>query len=61
MDTLAVTGDVTDPRLVADLARQVEARFERLNVLVNNVGDFLMLAKPFETFSDEEVERLYAR
>ena len=60
VETLAVTGDVTDPAAVADLARQVAARFGRLDVLVNNVGDFLMLAKPFETLSDEEVERLYA-
>ena len=60
VETLAVTGDVTDPIAIVDLARQVEARFGRLDVLVNNVGDFLMLAKPFETLSDEEVERLYA-
>ncbi len=59
VETLAVTGDVTDPSAVADLAVRVEARFGRLDVLVNNVGDFLM-AKPFETLTDEEVERLYA-
>ena len=59
-DALVVTGDVTDAATVADLAARIEARFGGLDVLVNNVGDFLMLAKPFETLTDDEVERLYA-
>jgi 3-oxoacyl-[acyl-carrier protein] reductase len=57
---LVVTGDVTDAAVVADLAARIEARFGGLDVLVNNVGDFLMLAKPFEMLDDAEVERLYA-
>ncbi len=57
---LVVVGDVTDAGVVADLAAQIEARFGGLDVLVNNVGDFLMLAKPFETLDDSEIERLYA-
>lgn len=59
-DAMVVHGDVTDAATVTELARQVEARFGGLDVLVNNVGDFLMLAKPFETLTDEEIERLYA-
>ncbi len=59
-EALVVEGDATDPAAVADLARQVEQRFGGLDVLVNNVGDFLMLAKPFEAFTDDEIERLYA-
>lgn len=59
-DALVVTGDVTDAAVVADLARRIDERFGGLDVLVNNVGDFLMLAKPFESMSDEEIERLYA-
>lgn len=59
-DALVVTGDVTDQAVVAELAAQVAAKFGGLDVLVNNVGDFLMLAKPFETLTDDEVERLYA-
>ena len=59
VEVLAVTGDVTDPAAVADLAHRLQARFGRLDVLVNNVGDFLV-AKPFESLSDEEVERVYA-
>jgi len=59
-EALVRVGDVTDPAAVAALAADIEARFGGLDVLVNNVGDFLMLAKPFETLSDEETERLYA-
>jgi 3-oxoacyl-[acyl-carrier protein] reductase len=60
VQALVVVGDVTDARVVADLAAQIDARFSGLDVLVNNVGDFLMLAKPFETLTDDEIERLYA-
>jgi len=59
-DALVVEGDATDGTCVADFAAQVEQRFGGLDVLVNNVGDFLMLAKPFEAFTDDEIERLYA-
>lgn len=58
-DALVVVGDVTDAAAVADLAAQVDAAFGGLDVLVNNVGDFLMLAKPFDQLSDAEVARLY--
>ena len=37
---------------------QIEQRFDRLDVLVNNVGDYLV-SKPFEQFSDDDIERLY--
>lgn len=57
---LVVTGDVTDPAVVTGLAEAIEARFGGLDVLVNNVGDFLMLAKPFEALTAEEIGRLYA-
>lgn len=57
---LVVTGDVTDPAVVAGLADAIDARFGGLDVLVNNVGDFLMLAKPFEALTAEEIGRLYA-
>jgi len=59
-DALVVVGDVTDPAAVADLATKIEAAFGGLDVLVNNVGDFLMLAKPFDQLSDAEVAKLYA-
>lgn len=59
-DALVVVGDVTDAAAVADLAAKVDAAFGGLDILINNVGDFLMLAKPFDQLSDEEVARLYA-
>lgn len=59
-DALVVVGDVTDAAAVADLSAQVDAAFGGLDVLVNNVGDFLMLAKPFDQLSDAEIARLYA-
>lgn len=59
-DALVVVGDVTDPAVVAGLADAIGQRFGGLDVLVNNVGDFLMLAKPFETLDDAEIARLYA-
>ena len=60
VDSLVIVGDVTDPATVAKLAEQVDARFGGLDALVNNVGDFLMIAKPFWDLTDDEVERLYA-
>lgn len=56
---LVVTGDVTDPDVVSGLADAIDARLGGLDVLVNNVGDFLMLAKPFEALTAEEIGRLY--
>jgi NAD(P)-dependent dehydrogenase (short-subunit alcohol dehydrogenase family) len=57
---LVITGDVTDAAVVQDAARQVEARFGGLDVLVNNVGDFLNLAKPFARQTADEIARLTA-
>ncbi len=57
---LVVTGDVTNPATVAALAEAVGAKFSGLDVLVNNVGDFLGVAKPFERHTDAEIEALYA-
>ncbi len=59
-DALVVVGDVTDPAAVASLAATIETEFGGLDVLVNTVGDFLMLAKPFDQLSDAEIAKLYA-
>jgi len=59
-DALVVTGDV---RIEADVRRTIDAvnaRFERLDVLVNNVGDFLQIRGEFSDSTDDEWERLYA-
>lgn len=57
---LVATTDVRDTAQVEALMRDVEARLGGLDVLVNNVGDFLGIAKPFERCSDEEIEALHA-
>ncbi|MCY1273969.1 4-formylbenzenesulfonate dehydrogenase TsaC1/TsaC2 [compost metagenome] len=59
-EALVVQTDVTDGAQVASLAEQIEARFGGLDVLINNVGDSLMIAKPFDGYSDEDIDRLYA-
>jgi NAD(P)-dependent dehydrogenase (short-subunit alcohol dehydrogenase family) len=59
-DALVVELDVTRKDQVEALAEQVEARFGGLDVLVNNVGDSLMIAKPFDAYSDDDIDRLYA-
>lgn len=59
-DVLIVHGDAADAGTVRELAAQIEQRFGRLDVLVNNVGDFLRIAKPFEHYADDEIANLYA-
>lgn len=57
---LVVDGDVTVQADVDALAKDIERRFGGLDVLVNNVGDFLTIVKRFEDHTDEDIERLYA-
>lgn len=57
---VVVEGDVTVQADVDALANTVADRFGGLDILVNNVGDFLMIVKRFEDHSDEDIERLYA-
>ncbi|NOV26535.1 SDR family oxidoreductase [Cupriavidus necator] len=59
-EVLVAQGDAADAATVRALAAQVEARFGALDVLVNNAGDFLRIAKPFELYADDEIASLYA-
>lgn len=59
-DGLVIEGDVTQSADVARAAAEVEKAFGGLDVLVNNVGDFLMIVRPFETLSDEDIAKIYA-
>ena len=59
-DVLVIEGDVTKGEDVARAAKEVEAKFGGIDVLVNNVGDFLNIVKPFEYMSDEDISKLYA-
>lgn len=59
VDCLVFVGDVTFAQQVRLLAGEIEARFSRLDILVNNVGDSLGLSKPFADSSEEEWDSLY--
>ena len=58
-DVAVVDGDVTLAADVAALAQRVGAEFGKLDVLVNNVGDFLVIG-PYETMSDADEDRVVA-
>lgn len=54
--------EIADVRQAGDVSRlmaAVESRFGRLDVLVNNVGDYLGIKKPFEETTEQEWEALY--
>lgn len=57
---LVLDGDITAPGTPAQLVDAALAQFGRIDVLINNCGDFLNLAKPFEQYTDADIERLYA-
>jgi 3-oxoacyl-[acyl-carrier protein] reductase len=57
---LVTTTDVTKSAGVNALMGEIESKLGGLDVLVNNVGDFLGMAKPFERFSDDEIDALHA-
>ena len=59
-DALVVDADVRDRDDVARLIEKVKTRFGRLDILVNNVGDFLRFTSYFEDSTEEEWEALYA-
>ena len=58
IEALVVEGDMTREADVQALAQRIYSEFGGLDVLVNNVGDFV-LSKRFEEFSDDEISRLY--
>ena len=58
VEALMVEGDMTREADVQALAQRIDSEFGGLDVLVNNVGDFV-LSKRFEEFSDDEISRLY--
>lgn len=60
VDHLIVNADVRRSADVARVIGETELRFGRLDVLVNNVGDYLGYKKPFEETTEEEWSELYA-
>ncbi len=59
VDALVAESDVRSTEAVAALMADIEQRFGGLDVLVNNVGDFLRIVKPFEQCSDADIEAVY--
>ena len=55
-----VVGDVCDPASVAEVFAGVAARHGSLDILVNNVGDFLGVMNGFEEGTEAEWDALYA-
>ena len=51
-----VAGDIADPATAKKLFSEAIARFGKVDILVNNAGIFN--AKPFHTYTPEDVERL---
>jgi NAD(P)-dependent dehydrogenase (short-subunit alcohol dehydrogenase family) len=60
VDAMVVQADVRSRDAVTGLMAGIDGRFGGLDVLVNNVGDFLRIVKPFEHCSDEDIEAIYA-
>src|SRR5690606_25916440 len=58
-ESLVVEADVRKAADVASLMAEVDKRFGRLDVLVNNVGDFLGYKTMFEDSSEQEWDDLY--
>lgn len=59
VDALVAQTDVCDSAQVTPLIAEVEARFGRLDILVNNVGHHLGIFKKLEEMSEDEWERMY--
>ncbi len=60
VENLVSVTDVTNRASVDALFQAVDQRFGGLDVLVNNVGDFLGIIKPFEFYTDEDIDQVYA-
>ena len=56
---LVLTADAQDRAQVKKVMAEIDSKFGRLNVLVNNVGDSLRIVKPFADTTEDEWESLY--
>lgn len=55
---LAIHTDVCDSSQVAAVMQTVEDSFGKLDILVNNVGDFLGRIKPLQKMTDDDIDSL---
>ena len=53
-ECLVSVTDARDRGQVEQLLREVDRRYGELDVLVNNVGDFLFILKPFEQTTEDD-------
>ena len=56
---LAIECDVCDSSQVSSLMASVESTYGHLDILVNNVGDFLGRIKPFVSMTDDDIDDLF--
>jgi NAD(P)-dependent dehydrogenase (short-subunit alcohol dehydrogenase family) len=59
VDAMVEVLDVRDTAQVKALAGKIDARFGGLDVLVNNVGDFMGIVGPFAKSTEEQWDTLY--
>jgi NAD(P)-dependent dehydrogenase (short-subunit alcohol dehydrogenase family) len=59
VENLVEVLDVRDTAKVAELAKTIDARFGGLDVLVNNVGDFMGIVGPFARSTEDQWDTLY--
>ena len=52
--------DVTHSNEVSELMRGIKEKFGKLDILINNVGDFLGKVKPLERMTDGDIDQLFA-
>jgi len=60
IESLVTPTDVRDTSQVNALCQKIEQRFGGLDIVVNNVGDFLGMMRPFARTTEEEWDALYA-
>jgi len=60
IESLVSMTDVRDTSQVTTLCGQIDQRFGGLDIVVNNVGDFLGMMRPFARTGEEEWDALYA-
>lgn len=58
-EALVVEGNADDAALVGSAIDQIGERFGRLDVVVNNVGDFLMVRDAFGDTTEDQWDALY--
>ena len=56
---LAIECDVCDSSQVSSLMASIESTYGHLDILVNNVGDFLGRIKPFVSMTDDDIDDLF--